>query len=145
MFMRCDNVREEIVKDISHNVIFNGNNNPNASFFENTTNIGTEEDPIYAFANADNIDWETGEGHSTFAVWYPVLYDLDSCYGAENVGRITIPYDADWNYTYNGKNQFSGVDSRLWLMVEEAFADELKTLAQTLYPNSLNYNTFYNT
>ena len=143
MFLRCDNVKTEIVKDTSNNIIFSGNSNPNASFFENTANIGTVDNPIYALSNADSINWEG----STFAIWYPVLYDLDSCYGAENVGRITIPYDADWNYVYpiDNKKQFSGVDSRLWLMVEDAFAAELKTLAQTLYPNSLNYNTFYTT
>lgn len=139
MFLRCDDVRTEVVLDTSNNEIFNGNSNPNASFFENTTNIGTQNDPIYALSNANQINWTD----STFAIWYPVLYDLDSCYGVENVGRITIPYDAEWNYSYNGKNQFSGVESRLWLMVEEAFSSELKTLAQTLYPNSLNYNTFY--
>ena len=141
MFLRCDNVRTEEVLDTSENVIFSGNSNPNASFFSTTTNIGTQDDPIYAFTHADQIDWE----NSTFAIWYPVLYDLDSCYGVENVGRITIPYDADWTYTYNGKNQFSGVESRLWLMVEDSFGAELKTLAQTLYPNKLNYNVFYTT
>ena len=47
--------------------------------------LGAYTLPIYAFANADNIDWETGEGHSTFAIWYPVLYDLDSCYGAPEI------------------------------------------------------------
>ena len=138
MFIRCDDVRAEEVKKLNGDTIFSGNNNPNASFFKDVVQDGTN----YKFAHADEIDW--GE-NSTFAIWVPVLYDLDSCYGVENVGKITIAYDADWNYTYKNKSQFSGVDSRFWLMVEDTFGAELTTLAKELYPrnNGLNYQTIY--
>ena len=42
------------------------------------------------------------EGHSDFAIWAPVLYDLDSCFGIENVGLIKLRYDADWDYEWKG-------------------------------------------
>ena len=130
--MRCDDVRSEVIKHSENDIIFSGNGEPDATHWANLIAAdGT--------VNADYIDWE----HSTFAVWAPVLYDLDSCYGVENVGKIFITYDADWNYTYNNKNQFSGVDSRLWLMVEDSFPAELNALASTLYTlnSGLNYNT----
>lgn len=132
LFMRCDDVRSEVIKHSENDIIFSGNNEPNATHWANLIAAdGT--------VNADYIDWE----HSTFAVWAPVLYDLDSCYGVENTGKIFITYDADWNYIYNNKNQFSGVDSRLWLMVEDSFPAELNALASTLYTlnSGLNYNT----
>lgn len=91
--------------------------------------------------NADLIDWE----HSTFTQWKPVLYDLDSCYGVENVGAITIKYNADWNYVWNNAHQFSGYDSVFWLMVQDTFSAELMNLAKDLYKriNGLNYTTIY--
>ena len=93
----------------------------------------------------NNIDWQQGEGHSNFAIWAPVLYDLDSCFGAENVGYLKVRYDADWNYSLYNKLQFAGFDSILWLQVEDCFQNELKAMAKTLYNRAtgLNYTTFY--
>jgi hypothetical protein len=93
----------------------------------------------------DTIDWEQGENHSNFAIWAPVLYDLDSCFGAENVGYLKVRYDADWNYSLYNKLQFAGFDSILWLQVEDCFQTELKAMAKTLYNRAtgLNYTTFY--
>mgnify|MGYP003571257413 CR=1 FL=1 len=93
------------------------------------------------------IDWD----NSTFGLWYTDLYDLDSCFGAENSGYIRIPYYADWNYelgrmvgTEEDPHQFNGWDSRLWCMFEEAFASEISARAKviTKYDNgagTLNY------
>lgn len=94
--------------------------------------------------NADMIDWEK----STFAVWMPVLYDLDSCFGVENSGYLQIPYFADWNYQLKGTQKFNGAESVLWLMVEEAFANDIQKLAGDLTDKSagnggLNYESLY--
>jgi hypothetical protein len=97
-------------------------------------------DPATGVVNADMIDWE----NSTFTKWITDLYDLDSCYGVENTGRLEIPYYAEWDYELNTKKKFNGHDSIFWLMFEEAFADEIKTKAQTLTNGSLKYDTFYN-
>jgi len=69
----------------------------------------------------NSIDWEQGDEHSNFAIWAPVLYDLDSCFSADNVGYLKIRYDANWDYSLYNKLKFAGFDSILWLQVEDCF------------------------
>ena len=159
MFMRSDTVRKEVIKLMNGDTLFEGNNNPNCSFFKEFTQIDTGEvdsetgDPIYAYnmKNVNDIDWSDDTGHSTFAKWAPVLYDLDSCFGVENVGLLKIPYNAEWQYQQNGQYLFNGHDSIFWLMFEDSFANEIAEKASNsnatsgLYNRSrgLNYGTFY--
>ncbi len=107
-------------------------------------NINTIIEAGTGEVHADQIDWE----NSTFAVWYPVLYDLDSCFGVENSGYMQIPYYADWNYTLNGVQKFNGRESLLWLMFEEAFSSEIEAKAKVLTNRDsgnggLNYESLY--
>lgn len=169
--MRTDNSGLERVVDINGNVLLDGNLNPNYGPWTLAENLETRtmQEPImdengnYQFDQSgnmvlgnvnhvfvkdsviNNIDWQQGEGHSNFAIWAPVLYDLDSCFGAENVGYLKVRYDADWNYSLYNKLQFAGFDSILWLQVEDCFQNELKAMAKTLYNRAtgLNYTTFY--
>lgn len=127
MFMRCDNVKAEQLRNTSGDDI----------------NINTVIDTATGEVHADQIDWES----SAFAVWAPVLYDLDSCFGVENSGYLQIPYYADWNYTLKGVQKFNGRESLLWLMFEEAFADQIEAKAQELTEitnGGLNYDSLYN-
>jgi hypothetical protein len=104
MFLRSDDVRSEIIlQSGTGNVIFTGNRFGNND--DDDTLWNTIVNHTTGVVDANAIDWE----HSTFAVWAPVLYDLDSCYGVENVGYLTIPYDADWYYNLKGltKNQLN--------------------------------------
>lgn len=170
--MRTDNAGEERIriKD-TDNFYFEGNNNPNSGPWTIAANLETrimqeplmDENGNYQFDQSGNmvlgnvnhvfvkdeilntIDWQQGEDHSNFAIWAPVLYDLDSCFGAENVGYLKVRYDADWNYSLYNKLQFAGFDSILWLQVEDCFQNELKAMAKTLYNRvvGLNYSTFY--
>lgn len=90
--------------------------------------------------NADLIDWE----NSIFCIWETTLYDLDSCYSAENNGYLRVPYYADWDYELKGKKQFNGYDSRLWLPFEEAFPTDIFNMANTLATAELMcYDKFY--
>ncbi len=99
-------------------------------------------DPTTGAVDADKIDWE----NSTFAIWMTDLYDLDSCFGAENSGYIRIPYYADWDYTLRGANQFNGYDSVFWLMFEEAMASDIMAEAQRLTSSELLcYESLYKT
>lgn len=162
MFLRSDNVTSEtVVRKSNSQPIFEGNSNPNADFFKEIDTIDTgetqqvavedpdtheityETQPIYKYElhNRDDIDWE----NSTFAVWAPVLYDLDSCFGVENVGYIRVRYDANWDYTWNGAPQFNGYESRLWLQFADCFDAEIKAAALPLYnrADGLNYTNFY--
>lgn len=169
--MRTDNSGLERVVDINGNVLLDGNSNPNSGPWTLSENLETRtmQEPImdengnYQFDQSgnmvlgnvnhvfvkdtviNNIDWQQGEGHSNFAIWAPVLYDLDSCFGAENVGYLKVRYDADWNYSLYNKLQFAGFDSILWLQVEDCFQEELRAMAKTLYNRAtgLNYTTFY--
>ena len=138
MFLRSDTVRDEVIKNTNDQIILNGNAFPDddptgtrwAEYVDTTTGI---TDPTV-------INWNT----STFAKWVPVLYDLDSCFGVENVGLIKIRYDADWHYTWKETPQFNGENSVFWLMVEDTFKDEIATLAKSLYNQQpgLNFRTF---
>ena len=108
----------------------------------NAISINDVIDPGTGAVNADLIDWE----NSTFCVWYIDPYDLDSCFGVENSGYMTIPYYADWDYQLNGRYQFNGYSSRLWLMFEDAMANTIRAKAQELTAratNGLNYETLY--
>lgn len=91
--------------------------------------------------DATKIDWEK----STFCIWVPTLYDMDSCYGAENNGYLRVPYYADWNYELNGTKQFNGYESRLWLPFEEVYTEngQIQAMAQKLASMELlTYDTF---
>lgn len=128
MFIRCEDVKSERLVNTS-----------GASM-----SINDAIDMSTGEVDADMIDWDK----STFAVWITDLYDLDSCFGVENSGYLQIPYYADWNYHLNGTQKFNGRESRLWLMIEEAFADAIQKKAQELTDKSsgnggLNYETLY--
>ena len=170
--MRTDNAGEERIKiKNSDAYYFEGNENPNSGPWTLAENLETRimQEPImdengdYQFDENGNmelgnvshvfvkdsvinsIDWEQGEGHSNFAIWAPVLYDLDSCFSADNVGYLKIRYDADWNYSLYNKLKFAGFDSILWLQVEDCFQNDLRVMAKKLYNRviGLNYSTFY--
>ena len=128
MFLQCMDVHAESLVDV----------NGNPMSIRDAIDMTTGE------VNADMIDWE----RSTFAVWYPVLYDLDSCFGVENSGYLQIPYYADWNYHLNNTQKFNGRESALWLMVEEALAQDLQDEAKKLSDRpvgggGLNYENLY--
>ena len=129
MFLKCEDVTVE-------NLVFTGEQTCLADCIDSNGNV-----------DVDAIDWE----NSTFAVWYTDLYDLDSCFGAENSGYLRIPYYANWDYVISVDSNnvplygFNGYQSRLWLMVEDAMADAIKTQFQTLTStNKLTYQNFYN-
>lgn len=124
MFLSCKNVKNE-----------------NLVFTDGSTSIWDCVNMTTGEVDISKIDWE----NSTFGVWYCDLYDLDSCFGAENSGYLRIPYYADWNYQLNGNYQFNGHDSRLWCMFEETFDSDIKSRAQQIVRTNtgygaLNYN-----
>ena len=142
MFMRSEDIRSEVIYNTSGQKILDGNEYPDDDL--TGTRWSAYVNASTGVTNPSVINWNTsGENHSTFARWAPVLYDLDSCFGVENVGLITIKYNADWQYQYNNKEAFSGFDSVFWLMVEDTYANELRALATQLYNNELNFTNFY--
>ena len=129
MFLKCEDVTAE-------HLVFTGEQTCLADCIDSNGNV-----------DVDAIDWE----NSTFAVWYTDLYDLDSCFGAENSGYLRIPYYANWDYVISVDNNnvplygFNGYQSRLWLMVEDAMPSAIKTQFQALASSEkLTYHNFYN-
>lgn len=123
-------LRSENIK--SENIVFTGNQ---TSISDIIAADGT--------VDASAIDWE----NSTFATWILDLYDLDSCFGAENSGYLYIPYYADWDFLLDDGVTYAinGHESRLWLMFREAFGAEIKAKFQTLAANNqLTYENFKN-
>ena len=128
MFLKCEDVTAE-------NLVFTGDQTSLADCIDENGNVDVEA-----------IDWE----NSTFAIWYTDLYDLDSCFGAENSGYLRIPYYANWDYVISVDNSgtplygFNGYQSRLWLMVEDTMSSAIKTQFQALASsNKLTYQNFY--
>ena len=129
MFLKCEDVTAE-------HLVFTGDQTCLADCIDENGNV-----------DVDAIDWE----NSTFAIWYTDLYDLDSCFGAENSGYLRIPYYANWDYVISVDSNgtplygFNGYQSRLWLMVEDTMASAIKTQFQALTSSDkLTYQNFYN-
>lgn len=126
MFMRCEDLTAE-------HLVFTD---------PSVTKLSDIIDPATGDVDASKIDWENSE----FAIWITDLYDLDSCFGAENSGYIRIPYYADWDYTLRGANQFNGYDSTFWLMFQEAMYSDIMAEAQRLTREELLcYESLYKT
>jgi len=139
MFLRCENLKDRYkgnellaagvnVKDYLGNTI--------TSITEHTPAILNNDGTV----NINNIDWT----NSTFGIWYIDLYDLDSAFGAENVGKLKIPYNADWDYIIpdDGQHGYNGWDSPLWLMFEDSFQAEIKEAYQILASKGLTFENF---
>lgn len=140
MFLRCENIKPRY--DKQGNLIAEGIHI--IDYLGNTVTSLADHSP--AILNNDGtvditkIDWI----NSTFGIWYTDLYDLDSAFGAENIGKLKIPYNAEWDYIIpdDGQHGYNGYDSRLWLMFEDSFPAEIKSAYQTLASKGLTYNNF---
>ena len=75
-----------------------------------------------------------GEGN---VIWYPSLYDADSCLGLTNDGELRYGSGID-TLTDN----FNTSDSRLWTKLNEAFPDEIQQ--RYIYMRSNGYMTYKN-
>lgn len=78
--------------------------------------------------NVNGVDWV----NSDFAIWYPTLYDLDSCLGADNNGYDQFPYYKEMWDKYNGGDVVNGANSVFWKLFYNAFYNEIKGMVHTL-------------
>ena len=116
MFMTCYDVTAENIVDTNGDAV----------------TVGDLINASTGAVDISGIDWESGNGHSSFAVWYPTLYDLDSCLGADNNGYDKFAYYKETWDTYNNDKIVNGKDSLFWRQVYTAFYDELNTLYCTM-------------
>ena len=110
MFMTCYDVTQERLLNGEGSVV----------------NIG--DLTVNGEVDASAIDWI----NSSFAIWYPTLYDLDSCLGADNNGYDQFPYYKEMFDTYNERFIVNGAPSLFWRAVYGAFFPELKAMYRAL-------------
>lgn len=106
MFLTCYDVSAENIMDT------------------NGSSVDINDYIVNGVVDVSSIDWE----RSTFAKWYPTLYDLDSCLGADNNGRDMFPYYSEMWDTYNSRQIVNGNPSKLWKLFYAAFYSEIQAM-----------------
>ena len=75
--------------------------------------------------------------------WYLTFYDLDTCLGIDNTGHmldtdgVTPKYDYDIELVDEGA--FAQAESRLWDVINELFAEEVKQIYANLRTGAFSY------
>lgn len=67
--------------------------------------------------------------------WQPWFYDNDTCLGINNEGALVFDYYHEDGDQLAGANVYNGATSALWVNFKMAFADEIKSLYQSLRNN----------
>lgn len=65
--------------------------------------------------------------------WLP--YDMDTAIGTNNEGALVFGYALEDTDQVGGADVYNGQDSVMWANLRDAFADELRTMYQTLRSN----------
>ena len=78
--------------------------------------------------------------------WLFIFYDNDTVFGINNEGAIEFSYNIEVHDVIGNLNAYNGANSLLWLMVEQAFANDIQSLYQSLrqkgilsYDNVIKY------
>lgn len=64
--------------------------------------------------------------------WLPLPYDFDTALGINNEGQLVFDYDLEDTDIVSGDVVFNGQNSTLWCNIRDAFADDLKTMYNSL-------------
>ena len=87
-----------------------------------------------------NCFWATwGERHAKHSdptkdkvvIWYPIFYDMDTMLGLSNMGKMDIPYNAEFDSLMPGSTSsyvYNGHDNVFWNNIKDGFVTELNTL-----------------
>lgn len=65
-------------------------------------------------------------------LWYPVFYDLDTAIGLNNEGVNEFGFNIETHDSIGTENVFNGEGSALWYLVEQAYAEEIEELYNSL-------------
>ena len=110
---------------------------------------GSEPAPV-PYKDTDGIEYFDINGEKVVAgLWYPYLYDNDTCYGIDNSGNMVFDYyheDIDtWDSGEDGeKLVYNGQESVLWNNFRQAFANEIKAKYSELRSSGkLTYEKIY--
>lgn len=84
---------------------------------------------------AKNLFIETFDGN----VWYPIFYDMDTCYGVNNEGVLGFGYDIEFTDAIGTQFAFNAHDSVLWNNVQNAYQNEIISMYNSLRSSGLTY------
>ena len=90
---------------------------------------------------AKNMFWNSYDGGQ---IWYPVWYDIDTCFGLSNDGHPNFPYSLEI-YGEGSKNGsadiYNGAKSNFWKLVYAAYNVEIKNKYNELRKQRLTYES----
>lgn len=81
---------------------------------------------------AKNMFMSTWDG----MIWYPVFYDMDTCFGLNNEGEPKFNYDIE----FKDNNVFNGASSTLWTNILAAYPVEINAMYETLVAAGFTYD-----
>lgn len=67
--------------------------------------------------------------------WYPIFYDIDTCFGLNNEGEPKFGYDIE----FKDVDTFNGVSSVLWSNIQNAYSVEISAMYSTLVGAGFTY------
>lgn len=89
---------------------------------------------------AKNMFWNSYDGGN---IWYPVWYDIDTCFGLSNDGHPNFPYSLEI-YGDGSKlgtaDIYNGAKSNFWKLVHAAFTEEIQSTYNSLRSERLTYD-----
>jgi hypothetical protein len=90
---------------------------------------------------AKNMFWNSYDGGH---IWYPVYYDIDTCFGLSNDGHPNFPYSLEI-YGEGSKlgtaDIYNGAKSNFWKLVHAAFDKEIRAKYNELRTEKLTYES----
>lgn len=75
-------------------------------------------------SRAKNMFWDTIDGN----IWYPRMYDMDTCYGLNNEGVLNFGYGLE----QHDPNIYNGENSLFWNNFEQCYSQEIKDMYLSL-------------
>ncbi len=88
-------------------------------------------------SRAKNMFFDTIDGN----IWYPRMYDMDTCYGLNNEGVLNFGYGLE----QHDKDIYNGENSLFWNNFEECYPQEIKDTYLSLRTSGrLSYDTMMN-
>ena len=75
-------------------------------------------------SRAKNMFFDTIDGN----IWYPRMYDMDTCYGLNNEGVLNFGYGLE----QHDKDIYNGENSLFWNNFEQVYAQEIKDMYLSL-------------
>lgn len=98
-----------------------------------------QEDIVYIDRDSNQIDWN----RSTFAIWYPQFYDMDTMIGLNNTGYNVYESYHDIQGNSLDPTTYNTPDSALWVNLDRCFPTEIAARYTTLRAdNRLSIESF---